>query len=500
MRFPPFSELDRDQRNIYSQTPSHGSVLITGPPGTGKTVIAMHRAFKLAASGTPVKVIMFNKVLRQYTANFDGLPKNVLVDHLHSWAPKWYFDAFGKSIPKISHFVFDWYKISIEIRDCSTSSVLQKLNWGHLIIDEGQDFSPEMYKCFMRVIRHKGLKGSKSAPSISVFADDNQTINNTNSSISDLIEELNCSIKQKRLWRLVKNYRNSSEIASFSRYFQVRGAGAAQLPQYENGMKPTVFLFEESSKDIKQIVNFVTNAGVKEVGVIVFGSKYDVKRTFSSINSHVTDQKLSCHVQTYSSGNNSNKSEKSLLFDQPPSITILHAQSTKGLEFDVVFMINFQALLAYDASEIDNFKKLYVMSSRARSNLFVFIKASADGGLPPAARLLPKPSEGLCEYVCVESWAQQMARVLNDVDWLGSAALYQRAKVKHNGILSTLRELDKKKRIAVLENVAKSCYESNVLISIINDDLNWGSDDDLTDIIVELGLSKVLSFIDGDIK
>ena len=89
MRFPAFAELDRDQRNVYSESPQNGGVLIVGPPGSGKTVLAMHRATRLAKSGNVI-LAMFNKTLRQYTANFEGLPNNVQVLHIHDWVKKWY--------------------------------------------------------------------------------------------------------------------------------------------------------------------------------------------------------------------------------------------------------------------------------------------------------------------------------------------------------------------------------------------------------------------------
>ena len=101
MRFPLFADLDADQKRLYGKSPSDGAILVVGPPGSGKTVVAAHRAVRLSASGRPVTLIMFGKVLRQYTSNFDGFKDNTRVIHYHEFWPNWYQSAFGKQIPKI---------------------------------------------------------------------------------------------------------------------------------------------------------------------------------------------------------------------------------------------------------------------------------------------------------------------------------------------------------------------------------------------------------------
>ena len=175
MRFPPFADLDSDQRKIYSESPTHGAILIVGPPGSGKTVVAMHRAFRLSGDKRQVSVIMFNKVLSRYTSNFPDLPDNITITHMHDWIKKWYMSAFGHKHPAIDKYgTPDWDRIRQQIATCSPS-VKEKLHWGHLIIDEGQDFPPSMYACLYQVL--KIFKNEKeSMPTLTVFADENQTI------------------------------------------------------------------------------------------------------------------------------------------------------------------------------------------------------------------------------------------------------------------------------------------------------------------------------------
>ena len=38
MRFPPFEDLDEEQRHVYGFAPVDENILIVGAPGTGKTI------------------------------------------------------------------------------------------------------------------------------------------------------------------------------------------------------------------------------------------------------------------------------------------------------------------------------------------------------------------------------------------------------------------------------------------------------------------------------
>jgi len=70
VRLPDYSDLSEEQDSIYLDAPMDGTVFVTGPPGTGKTVIAFYRADVLAEKDPDsVTVAMYNRVLNQYTKN-----------------------------------------------------------------------------------------------------------------------------------------------------------------------------------------------------------------------------------------------------------------------------------------------------------------------------------------------------------------------------------------------------------------------------------------------
>lgn len=494
MKFPPFADLDKDQRTIYSGSPSDGSIVIAGPPGSGKTVVALHRALRLAKSGKPVALIMFNKVLARYTSNFPNLPSSVKIVNMHKWIDGWYKGAFGKNFPKIDHYNPDWNRIREDIRD-TNSHVLKRLDWGHLIIDEGQDFPPEMYRCL-----HLAMRRFKSidllSTSITVFADENQTITESNSSIQDLIEELNVSVKDSRLWRLTKNYRNSKEIALFSRFYQLEDISSTTLPEREYGFKPTVIVDSKPSNFQNLIVDAVNNLGDVEAGVIIFSSKRDVTSYFYKIRELIENRKLSINTQAYVSGSpksNFLADHNNLKFDSPPSITILHSQSSKGLEFDIVFLVNLESLNTYDNGEISSYKKMYVSSSRARSTLIILMGFDDKEGFPSCARLLPSPDETINEYRSVNVTPELLEKKLSEVDWLPSAIMRQREIVKSEDLVKKLLELPITEARTILRACAERKNKLHVIITLIDDALSSRNKDGIENLILDLGVQQVSS-------
>lgn len=414
---PTFAELDSDQRGIYTESPANRAVLVTGPPGTGKTVVAFHRALRLSKGGKPVTLLMFNNVLSKY-ADSVAIEHEITICNLHKWVDHWFRHAFKKRPPYRKKFDINWQSISKAIQETTCISTLHRLCWGHLLIDEGQDFPIAMYEAFMGLIDHPLLEEA-SRPTLTVFADENQTITKHNSTLQEIRQTLNVGVRNKRYWRLYKNYRNTREISEFATFYQLTGRSAAKAPD-RGGMKPQVIMLSDHSAVAEHITNFVVNNGQIEVGVLSFGKKGDVKNIYSELNK-AKDEKKSKHiVQMYLNGKaeeSIHHNAKCLEFGAPPSITVLHNKSSKGLEFDAVFVVNLHRdSRAFDASAQERIKDMYVVSSRARSTLFFDIVCFADS-LPQITRLLPSPESRLCGYTANTGWKSEFREKLKHVPW-----------------------------------------------------------------------------------
>jgi len=180
MRFPKIIDLDQEQRQVFNNAPSDKNIVITGSPGTGKTIMALHRAMKLAQLGKKPHLIMYNRVLAKYT-NSGESKTDVKVSTMHKWIYDWWKGAAilkGKKLPMVIidkyNKKFDWKAIFQEIIQINNKKDLEELNWGHLLIDEGQDFEEEMYFTLNALSGH--FKSYELECMITVFADDNQRL------------------------------------------------------------------------------------------------------------------------------------------------------------------------------------------------------------------------------------------------------------------------------------------------------------------------------------
>lgn len=407
MRFPSLSDLDREQRRIYGQAPADGAILVVGPPGTGKTVMAFHRAQKLQKLGQKPHVIMFNKVLAKYTSSRSNVAPDVSVSTMHSWANSWWHGATRTRIPNLAgdSWTHDWAEICAKAIQACQGSGADRVSWGHLIVDEGQDFPPQMYFALGMILQQLEDKGVSTQ--VTIFADDNQRLQTSrNSRIKDIRDNLFISGSSERNFVLKKNFRNTRPIACFAKHFQVGNeSGIAELPD-SDGETPQVVFAQEDQELAEFIVRKAKMNPGKQVGVIVHGRKNEVRRAYNQVKSRIGEIPKPPTLQMYLSGNKAH-TDDGLDFDSGNTITFLHAQSAKGLEFDIVFFLGMEGMSVDTSGFLNERMVLYVMSSRARSELYVAFKGiDPTAGLPASYRLLPRPSENLCRYIGLGSLDQ----------------------------------------------------------------------------------------------
>jgi DNA helicase-2/ATP-dependent DNA helicase PcrA len=397
VRFPNFSDLDEDQLRIYAKAPTDGAILVVGPPGTGKTVMAFHRAQRLQGIGQDPSVIMFNKVLRKYSEARDGVAPDIPVMTMHQWVYRWWRKAKLGQPPKEAddNWSYDWNAMLLKAMSLPPDDArVAKLDWGHLIIDEGQDFPETMYFALGRLIEHLGSLGK--APRITVFADDNQRLAaDKNSSVKNIARLLGIAGQGNRVLNLSKNYRNTKNIAEFAGYFQVgKSSGAAALPG-RLGEIPEVGLFDVEAAMYDFISRRVALAPGRQVGVIVHGSIGDVKTAFNKLKARLKEPYVA--QRYFSTGKQA--LDELLDFESPNTVTVLHERSAKGLEFDIVFYIGLERANLDGSGMLNERMSAYVMSSRARDELIVTLCGIAPGNhAPDGLTMLPRRDLEVCRY------------------------------------------------------------------------------------------------------
>jgi DNA helicase IV len=358
MRLPSYQELSKEQDKINNLS-LDGSYLVTGPPGTGKTVMALYRAQMLTKRSAFVQLLMYSRLLSQYTdtaiseLNIEGV-----VQPFFSWFYSFYRDQYHESPPQTAPWVYVWPDILARVnREPPPAQSLP-----YLLIDEGQDLSELFYPVARYIAKH-----------LTVFADENQRLMEHNSTL-DAIQK-RAGIKER--FELRRNYRNTREIAMLAADFCTGlSTGVADMPE-RRGTKPKLMPTASLQETVEYIARYERNHADLEIGVFTPTKKLQTKFV-NRLNGKTKNP-----VQFYEGG----KGAKAVKLDfEVPGIKVVNYHSTKGLEFDAVFIPELQTLV--DDPHSAEFKmKFYVLVSRAREELYLMY--SGDGA-PSVLSVFPR--------------------------------------------------------------------------------------------------------------
>ena len=177
-RVPSAAELTKEQLAIFD-LPADGRFLVTGPPGTGKTILALLRAQRLVNLGHRPTIVLYNKALATMVrAEAKRMNVSDRVKTYNAWVASLYRAATGSRVlPQLEPYVYDWDAIA---KDGPAFFKARKtLDLEYVIVDEAQDLPADFFG-FLQSL------GSN----LTVFADENQRITDTQSTIPDLRKAL----------------------------------------------------------------------------------------------------------------------------------------------------------------------------------------------------------------------------------------------------------------------------------------------------------------------
>lgn len=383
---PGIQDLNKDQDEALA-LPLEGQHLIVGGPGTGKSVVALLRARRLAQGDRSYQTLVYNHLLDHSNRHLFGSDQTFAAKTWDSWFRDIYRYFFSASVPTREpeypggYRPIDWPAVEQQTQSLDDITVQSDK---FLVIDEGQDMPPAFY-C---TLTHLGLEN------FYVAADQNQQIHPDKCSSRQDIENA-LSISTADTLELKTNYRNTRPIALLAQHFYPADPAsprpdlpdakpAATTPElWTYGTANTPTLAEIADR----ILQLSDRNPRKLIGIITPDNTVRSKFHDTLCNANPGLDNGMPPIQTFVSG------QRGVLDFGHGGIMVINAQSCKGLEFDT-------AILA----DIDKHQpkrdqhalkaRFYVMVARAREQVSLLrtgnICPVVDGLLPTDPTILVK--------------------------------------------------------------------------------------------------------------
>ncbi|MEK4053900.1 3'-5' exonuclease [Paenibacillus sp. FSL F4-0087] len=301
------SSLDDEQykiRNLKS-----GNYIIDGGAGSGKTVLALHKAKELEEMGeSDYLIVLYTVALKSFVEG--GLTKLKL----------------------------DPSRVCIYAQlDNSGFTTVD-----YLIIDEVQDFSEDELRKLTSMFKKNLI----------LFGDDAQQLYKKGLNLVDV--GILSGIPSNNHKKLLKNYRLPKAIARFASHIK-NDTDLVNSCVKDEGELPRIIKCSSLSQELKCIKKIIESEYWRDVGILVDTNKQLLK---------IADELKKLGLEVEYKVNNGKNNDSSLDFYSPiPKLMTYH--SSKGLEFEHVFMPSCEI----NTSQLNYQQAVYVATTRASETL-----------------------------------------------------------------------------------------------------------------------------------
>ena len=365
MRLPTWEELESVEEQLeVLEHPLDQSLFVVGPPGSGKTILAVYRARMVAEAEAAqteaeqsIAIVTFNRMLRRLLALLDE-ESSTHAGTMHSFVWHDYRERTGEdptSYPD-DRYRYDWDAMFTCLDDVRASP-----DRPHLVVDEGQDLPEGFFRYAARYVSGK----------MSVFADEDQALGDRHTGLQQIKDAAGLGDPVI----LERNHRNTPEVARLAEHFHSGRLPAAAVVRSVSRELPRLVRSPSLESTADLVSNWCQTRG-GSIGVIV-----DQNDTGNALLGKLRSRLPGKRIGIYS---NSLKNEDSIDM-LAPGVTVLNKESVKGQEFDTVFILEIEAFIPCTDDVMR--RGMYMMCSRARDNLFLVygpqeLSAEAASALP----------------------------------------------------------------------------------------------------------------------
>jgi len=332
-----FVRLEQSQIELFQSVASNQHIVVSGPAGSGKTLLAKTVAQDWLNQGKRVLLMCYNRTLaNKLRYEFDRNEDRIEVTTFHSLARKvitaYYPDWWGDQDSSAEGF---WeLEVPAKLEECMP---YYQERYDALIVDEGQDFKEFWYELIFGLIPTEGRR--------LIFLDEMQNIFGHFTELPQA--------KDFSRFHLQKNCRNSKTIVSF--LSELMGVEVQSFDDSPEGSEVTVRNFECGREQRAFVLD--------EVKHLVEEHKLSPVQILILLNSPKAESCLA-GISSIGSFAFEGLDRKGRMSDDAIKYTTIG--TFKGLEADVVFVVDVQL-----APLVSNKMNIYTQASRARHKLHI---------------------------------------------------------------------------------------------------------------------------------
>ena len=352
----------RDEQREVVDAPAAEVLWITGPAGSGKSLILMARAIKMSKLFPEYQIsfVTFNQSLKRYFQDELSAYPNILVESFGEFTARrgnrFHF-YFGKGKEKKS-VSFD--QTELDYKRARSTGILRDID--AIFIDEVQDFYPAWLRyCVESQRRDRG--------GVTMAGDESQAIYRENDTLA-VAEEY-----ELVRYELPVAYRSTKEILTVVEHLS--GIKHA-LERSPSGPLPDLIYVDKTGKAdamndavIRDLIGLLKHDGVRERDIaILVTSNYMRYKLRSVLEDRLKDEfRYDVQVASIEKG----AADQLNLDEDSIKLTTIH--NAKGLEFSVVFLLGLDEL-SENEEDLPMVRKgerlVLVGPTRAKDRLFIY--------------------------------------------------------------------------------------------------------------------------------